>query len=81
MKTNLITILWKKEKNHWNRTFETVNKVNNWVGKIAMGIILLTIGNFTHYAFAIMHTLYEIFLWLFFRKAFKANLQKLALKV
>jgi hypothetical protein len=81
MKTNLAQILWKKEKIHWNRTFGVFAKFNNWFGKLTFGIIIALIGTIAHYCFAIMHTLFEMFLWVFFRRAFKANLQKLALKV
>jgi hypothetical protein len=56
-------------------------KFNNWISKLTFGIIIATLIIIAHYAFAIMHTFYELFLWLFFRKTFKANLQQLALKV
>lgn len=81
MKTNLALILWKKEIIHWKRTKEMFTKFNNWLSKLTFGIIVAILIIIAHYAFAIMHTLYEIFLWIFFRKAFRANLQKLALKV
>jgi len=81
MKTNLFKILWKKELIHWKRLGEMFTKFNNWISKLTFGIIVAVLITISHYAFAIMHTLYEIFLWIFFRKAFKANLQKLALKV
>ena len=81
MKTNYLQILWKKEKIHWNRTIGVFTKFNNWIGKLTIGLIIAIIGSVAHYCFAIMHTLFEMFLWVFFRRAFKANLQKLALKV
>lgn len=81
MKTNLIKILWKKEKIHWNRTMEVFTKFNNWFGKLTFGLIIAIIGTIGHYCFAIMHTLYEMLLWVFFRKAFKVNLQKLVLRI
>jgi len=81
MKTSLAKILWKKEKIHWNRTVEMFTKFNSWLSKLTFGIIVAILVIIAHYAFAIMHTLYEIFLWIFFRRAFKANLQQLALKV
>lgn len=74
-------ILWKKEKIHWNRTLGIFSKFKNWISKLTLGLIFAILGTLAHYAFAIMHTLYEMFLWVFFRKIFKANLQKLALKV
>lgn len=81
MKINLAQILWKKEKKHWNRTFNVFSKFNNWFAKIVLGLILTIIGTIVHYCFVIMHSLYEMLLWVFFRKAFKANLQKLALRI
>lgn len=81
MKTNLFIILWKKELIHWKRLSEMFTKFNNWISKLTFGIIVATLITLAHYAFAIMHTLYEMFLWVFFRKAFKRNLQQLALKV
>jgi hypothetical protein len=81
MKTNLVQILWKKEKIHWNRLGQMFKKFNGWISKLTFGLIVAILIIIAHYAFALMHALYEIFLWVFFRKAFRANLQKLALKV
>lgn len=81
MKTNLAKILWKKEVQHWKRTFSTLKKVNNWVGKFLIGIILLTVGNIVHYAFVLMSTAWESLLWVVARKQFKTNLQRMALTV
>jgi hypothetical protein len=81
MKTTLLSILWKKEKIHWKRIGQMLKKFNGWVSKFTFGLIVATLVTIFHYAFALMHTLYEIFLFIFARQAFKANLQKLALKV
>ena len=81
MKTTLLEILWKKEKIHWKRTKLMFGKFNGWVSKLTFGLIVAILVTLGHYAFAIMHTLFEIFLFVFMRDAFKANLQKLALKV
>lgn len=81
MKTNLGLILWKKEKIHWKRIKEMFTKFNNWLSKLTFGIIVAILIIIAHYAFAIMHTLYEIFLWVFYRKAFRANLQKLIIRM
>jgi len=80
MKTNLALILWKKEIIHWKRIGEMFKKFNGWLSKLTFGIIVASLIIIAHYAFAIMHTLYEIVLWIFFRRAFKANLQRLALR-
>jgi hypothetical protein len=81
MKTTLLSILWKKEKIHWKRIGQVFNKINGWVFKMTFGVIVAILITLFHYAFALMHTLYEAFLFIFFRDAFRANLQKLALKV
>jgi len=81
MKTTLLSILWKKEKIHWKRIVEVFGKINGWVFKLTFGVIVAILVTLFHYAFALMHTLYEAFLYIFFRDAFRANLQKLALKV
>lgn len=81
MKTTLLTILWKKEKIHWKRIREMLKKFNGWASKLTFGLIVAIFITIFHYLFALMHTLYEMFLFVFARQAFKANLQKLALKV
>ena len=81
MKTNLMSILWKKEKIHWKRVKQMFGKINGWVFKLTLGVIVVALVTLAHYAFALMHTLYELFLFVFFRQAFRANLQQLALKV
>lgn len=81
MKTTLIQILWKKEKRHWNRTFGSIKKVNSGVGKVFAGLVLLTIGNLTHYGFALMSTLWQTVLFLVARKRFKLNLQRQAIRL
>lgn len=81
MKTNLAEILWKKELIHWKRLGEMFNKFNGWVSKLTFGLIVAFLIIIAHYVFALMHTLYEMFLWVFFRKTFRANLQKLALRI
>jgi hypothetical protein len=81
MKTTLLSILWKKEKIHWKRIVQIFSKINGWIFKLTFGVIVAILVTLFHYAFALMHTLYEMFLFVFARQAFKANLQKLALKV
>jgi hypothetical protein len=81
MKTNLAQILWKKEIIHWKRLGVMFKKFNGWISKLTFGVIVAILIIITHYGFALMHTLYEIVLWIFFRKTFRVNLQKLVLKV
>ena len=76
MKTNLIQILWKKEKRHWKRTFDSIKKVDNWIGKIFAALVLMIIGNVVHYAFVLMSTSWQSVLFIVARKQFKLNLQR-----
>ncbi len=77
MKTTLIAILWKKEIIHWKRVKEMFGKFPNWVSKLTFGIIVIALVTIGHYLFALMHTVYEIFLFIFARQLFKANMQKM----
>jgi hypothetical protein len=81
MKTTLLQILWKKEKIHWNRIKQLFGKFNGWAYKLTFGLLVAILVSLGHYAFALMHTLYECVLFIFARQAFKANLQKLAIRV
>lgn len=81
MKTNLIQILWKKELIHWNRIGKMFGRFPGWLNKATFGLIVVVLVTLFHWAFALMHTLYEILLFIFARELFKANLQKMALKV
>ena len=81
MKTTLLKIVWKKEIIHWKRLGKMLEKFNGWLNKLTFGLIVAILVTIAHYAFAIMHTLYEIFLWIFFRKAFKENLKKLMIRL
>lgn len=81
MKTTLVEILWKKEKIHWKRVKEMFGKFPGWISKLTFGVIVVALVTVGHYAFALMHTLYESVLFIFARQAFRANLQKMALKV
>jgi hypothetical protein len=81
MKTTLLQILWKKEKIHWKRVKEMFGKFGGWVVKLTLGLLVIILVTIFHYMFAFMHTLFELFLFIFARNVFKSNLQKLALKV
>ena len=81
MKTNLMKLLWIKEKRHWKRTFEVFSKFNNWFGKLTLGIVLAVLGTVVHIAFVLMSTAWQSLMFVFFRKQFKLNLQRQALRV
>ena len=69
---NLIRIFLLKERVFWNRTW-TMRKRTGWLGFL-IGLLFITVA---HYAFAIMHFLFECFLWVVKRPQFKVNLQKM----
>jgi len=79
MKTTLLSILWKKEKIHWSRVKQMFGKFGGWVSRLTFGLIVIALVTIAHYGFALMHTLFELFLFVFMRDAFKANLQKMLL--
>jgi hypothetical protein len=81
MKITLVNILWKKELVHWKRLKQMFTRFNSFMSKITFGFIVAILITIAHYCFAIMHTLYEIFLWIFVRDIFKENLQKISLKM
>ena len=75
-KTNLIKVFLLKEKKFWKRTWD-MHKKFNWLGKLSVFLVSLIIITIAHYSFALMHFLFECFLWLFMRGQFKLNLIKL----
>jgi hypothetical protein len=77
MKINLVKILWRKEKIHWNRIKEMFNKFNPWLNKLTFGLIVAVLVSLGHYVFGIAHTLFELMLFIFANKMFKSNLQKM----
>lgn len=75
-----VQVLWKKEGVHWKRMWTMLSKEFKGVTKIA-GLLVAIILTIIHYAYAGMHTLYETALFIFNRKAFRANLMKLEISV
>ena len=56
-------------------------KFNNWMFKLTFGIFVAILLIITHYCMTFMSILWEVGLYVFARDMFKANLQKMALKV
>jgi hypothetical protein len=81
MKTTLLQIFLKKEKIHWKRIGQMFGKFNGWISKLTFGLVVAVLLIIGHYAMTFMHLFYEFGLFIFARDMFKANLQKLALKV
>jgi len=73
---SLIRVFGLKEAQHWRRTW-TMRKKLSWVGFI-IALIFITVG---HYIFALMHFLFECFLWIVMRPQFKINMEKLQAQV
>jgi hypothetical protein len=69
---SLIKIFLFKEGVFWKRTW-SMRKKSGWLGFL-IAIPFLTIA---HYVFALMHFLFECFLWATIRAQFRANLRKL----
>ncbi len=75
--TKLLKILWSKEKIHYKRLIKCLHNIDNWPGKIiAWPLICITV-TFFHYCFAIMHFLFETFMFIVNRKQFEKNIKKL----
>ena len=60
-----------KEKIFWRRTIQMKNKLNFFW--FILAVLLISIG---HYAFALMHILFESYLWIIRSDQFKKNLEK-----
>jgi hypothetical protein len=81
MKTTLLQIMLKKEKKHWGRVRQMFSKFGNWFSKLTFGVIVAVILIIVHYFMTAMATFWELLLFVCANKMFKANLQKMALKV
>ena len=78
---NLIKVFLLKEKAFWRRTWNMHKQFKGFWKFFPLGFPLaLTIITVAHYAFALMHFLFECFLWLVLRPQFKANMRKLQLQ-
>lgn len=73
---NLIRVFGLKEAKFWRRTL-IMRKKFSWIG-FGIALIFITIA---HYAFALMHFLFECFLWIVLNSQFKANIIKLQAQV
>jgi len=69
---NLIKVFGFKEAKFWKRTW-TMKYRLNWIA-FAIALIFIALA---HYAFALMHFLFECVLFVVMRPQFKANLNKM----
>jgi hypothetical protein len=75
-----IEVVLKKEKIHWKRMrnlMKELNRLAKVIGPIIGILIIFPIVIITHYAFMLMHSSFELYLYLFNRPGFYANLVKL----
>lgn len=76
-KITLIGVFLKKEKIHWRKMKQMFSKFKTTASKIVAFPIITLLVSIGHYCFAIMHFLFEVFLWVFLKDQFKLNLIKL----
>jgi len=77
METTLLNITFKKEIIHWNRMGELFKEMTGIGGVLIAYPILVAIVSICHYLFALMHTSFELFLFVINRKQFKENMRKI----
>jgi hypothetical protein len=70
----LISILTKKEQMHWSRMIRLKKEMIGIGGTLITYPIIVFILSISHYAFAGMHTGFEIYMYLFNRKQFELNM-------
>ena len=75
--TKLIKILWIKEGKHWGRMGDMLKAINSLPGKIISWPILCVIISVFHYCFAVMHFLFETFLYFFNHNQYQRNMLNL----
>ena len=74
MKTTLIEIVLKKEVVHWKRMWQMFSIMEGVAGKLISYPIIVGLITVFHFAFAGMHLLFEIFMYIFFNEQFKQNI-------
>lgn len=77
---NLIKIMLKKETIHYKRMCQLFKMVEGFGGKCIAFPLMFIIITFFHYCFALMHFLFETFMYLCNRNQFERNVEKLILK-
>lgn len=72
----LFKVMLNKEKKYYLRMFSLFNKVEGIGGKLIAYPICFILITFFHYCFALMHFLFESYLFLFNNKQFAVNVKK-----
>ena len=68
----LLKVVAKKEKVHWKRIVLMKEKIG-WIGFIILTILI----SIWHYMVALMHFLFECFLFVVYRSQFDTNMTKM----
>ena len=76
----LIGVLFKKESIHWIRMGRLFAEMPSIGAKLITYPIIVLIITLFHYAFAGMHTLFEIIMYIINRRQFKFNMDNLYIK-
>lgn len=77
MKNSLINITFNKEIIHWKRMRQLFNEMSGIGGKFIAYPLLVVIISLCHYAFVLMHSAFEIFLFFFNKEQFKKNMSNI----
>ncbi len=81
MKNTMLYIFYKKELAHWSMMKELFREMEGVGGILVAYPIFVIIISICHYAFAVMHGLFELFLYFFNKEQFKTNLERMLNKV
>ena len=73
-KIYLIKIIWLKEGVHWKRMGQLFKLVEGLLGTVLIYPFFVSLLSLFHYAFAGMHAMFEITMWMFNRNKFKRNM-------
>ena len=78
MKSSLAKVTIKKEGVHWGRMGELFGEMEGIGGAVFAYPILVLIFSVCHYAYAFMHTSFEIYLFIFNRTQYKKNINAIS---
>ena len=75
----LYTILSKKEGKHWQDMGLLLRTISSVGVRYSLGLIIVLLITIFHYLFAIVHTLFECYLFITNRRRFRENLVRMSL--
>jgi len=74
MKTNIFKVFFKKEKIHWKRMIKLFRELTGIGERIISFPILVVLISIFHYAFALMHFLFESVMFFSNKEQYKHNI-------